>query len=91
MAAFVSASRRSWWFAALSNALLWGTLPLVNMLVTSGNTLSYLYQQQWLLFAVDAVAIITAIGFLIQANKLKLTASSSAAKGKRIKREVVDS
>ncbi|MEI5637912.1 MULTISPECIES: PepSY-associated TM helix domain-containing protein [unclassified Pseudoalteromonas] len=91
LAAFVSASRRSWWFAALSNALLWGTLPLVNMLVTSDNTLIYLYQQQWLLFAVDAIAIITAIGFLIQANKLKLTASSSAAKGKRIKREVVDS
>ncbi|PCK31172.1 PepSY-associated TM helix domain-containing protein [Pseudoalteromonas piscicida] len=88
--ALCKSDKLAWLQSARLNAILWGLLPLVNMLTTDGNLVSYLFNGQWVLFGFDALAISIAAGFMLQAKKLQTNgkATTPAIPRRQAKHEV---
>ncbi|CAM4164357.1 PepSY-associated TM helix domain-containing protein [Pseudoalteromonas maricaloris] len=88
LAALFKSDRLAWLLSAKVNAIVWGLLPVVNMLTTDGSIVSYFINGQWVLFGFDVMAIGIAFGFLVQAKKLGSTKAAPATPRRQAKHEV---
>ena len=69
--ALLKRDKLQWRVMAAVNGLACLSVPIVNMLTTNGNIVSYLMHKQWALFTFDALFLLFSILFFIQTEKLR--------------------